>query len=407
MVWRTFRGERVCLMCPRVSVVIPVFKSEQVLARALGSLLAQDEKRWEAVVVDDGSPESSWRVTQAYAWIDPRIRTVRQAHGGVCAARNTGVGHARGEYLLFLDSDDWLEPRALAHLIWASDQNGWRVTYGNFRYATPDGAATEWSGGHDSRLPLFEALCGSNVLSVPASVMIRKSVLDEVGGFDTSLAHCGDWDLWGRAARQGQAIGHVPHCVAGYRMSPGSLSRNPRTLLRDAIVVLRRLHGNDPRVRPCGGADEGGADRELLAGRIAHFAVHAAGLAAAVANDAGADAVLDLVPRWTPLSARRAGDFLFYAICFANCCGPESLPTFWPAAQEGVRHLLASLERRTGQAEFADEVLGVIDLLSDNRISALGAPATENRRGSAPFPAPRTDTVAYETLRLLASRGAS
>src|SRR5689334_11270270 len=70
---RTCRGCVVRMMCPRVSVIIPVFRSEQVLARALGSLLAQDEKQWEAVVVDDGSPESSWRVTQAYAWIDPRI----------------------------------------------------------------------------------------------------------------------------------------------------------------------------------------------------------------------------------------------------------------------------------------------------------------------------------------------
>src|SRR5690348_6349479 len=104
------------MMCPRVSVVIPVFRSEQLLARALGSLLAQNEKQWEAVVVDDGSPESSWRVTQAYAWIDPRIRTIRQAHAGVCATRNAGIAHARGEYLLFLDSDDWLEPGALAHL---------------------------------------------------------------------------------------------------------------------------------------------------------------------------------------------------------------------------------------------------------------------------------------------------
>lgn len=394
------------MMCPRVSVIIPVFRSEQVLARALGSLLAQDEKQWEAVVVDDGSPESSWRVTQAYSWIDPRIRTIRQAHGGVCATRNAGIVHARGDYLLFLDSDDWLEPGALAHLLSACDQNGWRVAHGAFRYATPDGSETDWSGGHDARTPLFEALCSSNVLSVPACVMVRRSVLDEVGTFDTSLAHCGDWDLWGRVARDTRSIGQVARFVAGYRMSPGSLSRNPRTLMRDAIIVLRRLHGRDERVRSPGAAYACGADGELLAGRIAHFAVHAAGLAAAAGNDTGADAVLDLVQRWTPLSVERAGAFLFYAICFANCCGPESLPTFWPAAQQGVQHLLASVERRTGQAGLADEILAVIDQLSDNRISALPEPSTGERRGAGRLSIAVTDTMAYETLRVLASRSA-
>ena len=402
----TCRSCVVRMMCPRVSVIIPVFRSEQVLARALGSLLAQDEKDWEAVVVDDGSPEGSWRVTQAYAWIDPRVRTIRRAHGGVCAARNAGIEQARGKYLLFLDSDDWLEPGALAQLLSASEQNAWRVVHGAFRYATPDGSLTEWSGGHDARFSLFEALSSSNVLSVPACVMVRRDVLDDVGAFDTTLAHCGDWDLWGRLARDPRSIGHIPCCIAGYRMSPGSLSRNPRTLMRDAIIVLRRLHGRDPRVQMAGAAYEAGANGELLASRIAHFAVHAAGLAAAVGNDTGADAVLDLVHRWTPLSAERAGAFLFYAICFANCCGPESLPTFWPAAQRGVQHLLGCLERRSRHAGLTDEVLAVIDQLSDNRISALPEAIAAERRGTARHSTVGTDTMAYETLRLLASRSA-
>jgi hypothetical protein len=396
------------MMCPRVSVVIPVFRSEQVLARALGSLLAQDEKDWEAVVVDDGSPDASWRVTQAYAWIDPRIRTMRLPHAGVCAARNAGIAHARGEYLLFLDADDWLEHDALSRLSVACEQHGRNAVHGAFRYAMPDGSPTHWSGGHDAaQAPLFAALCSSNVLSVPACVMIRRSVLDRVGLFDTSLAHCGDWDLWGRVARDADAIGHVSQCVANYRMSHGSLSRNPRTLMRDAMVVLNRLHGTDERARWSNARHESGGEREQLAERIAHFAIHAAGLAAAEGNDSAADAVLDLVPRWTPISSERAGAFLFYSMCFAHCCGPESLPTFWPAAAEGVQHLLASIERRTRREGLADEIFAVITRLSDGRIVPLvesDAPSSPATSRSATV---MSDTMAYETLRLLATRGAN
>ena len=395
------------MMCPRVSVVIPVFRSEQVLARALGSLLAQDQRDWEALVVDDGSPESSWRVTQAYAWIDPRIRTMRQPHAGVCAARNAGIKPARGEYLLFLDADDWLEPHAISTLNAACAGQGRDAVHGTFRYTMPDGSPTEWSGGHDAgATPLFEALCSSNVLSVPACVMVRRSMLDDVGGFDTILAHCGDWDLWGRVARDAEAVGHVGDCIASYRMSQGSLSRNPRTLMRDAMTVLHRLHGRDDRVRRAHARFERGSDRERLAERITHFAVHAAGLAAATANDSAADAVLDLVPRWTPISPERAGAFLYYSMCFAHCCGPESVATFWPTAAEGVHRLVASLERRTRNVGLADDILAVITALSDGRISRLADRKPASHR-AADRPAPvMADTMAYETLRLLAGRGA-
>src|ERR1700677_1527065 len=108
-------------MQPLISVITPVYRSEEILARAVGSLLAQDFRDWEAVIVDDGSPDTSWRVVQAYSWIDPRIRTIRQGHSGACITRNHGIDEARGEYLLFLDADDWMESDALSALYGACD----------------------------------------------------------------------------------------------------------------------------------------------------------------------------------------------------------------------------------------------------------------------------------------------
>ena len=69
--------------------------------------------------------------------------------------------------------------------------------HGGFRYARPDGSLTQWAGAYDGTEPLFDALSASNVLSLPSCIMVRRSLLDEIGGgFDCSLVHCGDWDLW-------------------------------------------------------------------------------------------------------------------------------------------------------------------------------------------------------------------
>lgn len=95
------------------SVIIPVYNVEPYLRECLDSVLAQTCGDWEAVCVDDGSTDGSGDILADYASRDSRIHVVTQANSGLSAARNTGLDHARGDYILFLDSDDWLEPSAL------------------------------------------------------------------------------------------------------------------------------------------------------------------------------------------------------------------------------------------------------------------------------------------------------
>jgi len=393
---------------PLVSAVVPVFRSEDILAKAIGSLLAQDLRDWEAIIVDDGSPETSWRIIRAYAWIDPRIRVIRRVHEGVCGTRNAGIAEAQGEFLMFLDADDWLEPDALSRLMGCCEAGGCAAAHGRFRYTLADGSPTEWTGGHSTSAPLFDALSHSNVLSVPSSVLVRRSALCEIDGFDPGLAHCGDWDLWGRLARHPGAIGHVDQIVTQYRMRPGSLSRNPRTLLRDAITVLRRIHLPDPRVRRPGSRFAGGAGTEQLASSIAHFAVYAAGLAAAGGQAELVDAVLELIPRWTRLSAQSAGEFLFYSLCFAHCCGPERAAEFWPGVAGDVRRLLLTLEDHSRTPGLADAAAQVMDQCGGGPVSELPsvaeAPSVANAAILTRSPAGH-DTLSHDMLRVLAQRG--
>ena len=94
-------------------MVIPVYNVEPYLRECLDSVLNQTFADWEAVCVDDGSTDSSAAILADYAAKDDRIKTITQPNGGLSAARNTGMKATQGDYVLFLDSDDWLEPNAL------------------------------------------------------------------------------------------------------------------------------------------------------------------------------------------------------------------------------------------------------------------------------------------------------
>lgn len=109
---------------PLVSVVVPAFGVERWIDECLGTLVRQQHKRWEAVIVDDGSTDRSGEIADAWARRDHRISVVHQANAGLGAARNAGVVHARGDYLAFLDSDDLLQPAAFTTLVGSLEESG-------------------------------------------------------------------------------------------------------------------------------------------------------------------------------------------------------------------------------------------------------------------------------------------
>jgi glycosyltransferase involved in cell wall biosynthesis len=231
----------------KVSVVIPAYNAASTLAESLESVIAQTCPDWEAILVDDGSSDATFEIANAFAERDPRIRVVRQRNGGESAARNTGVDHARYDWLLFLDADDWIAPAHLerftselaAHPELDAAHCGWvRVAL--------DGTLVS----DDYRPPagdLFPILACRAAFPVHAC-MVRRSLVIAVGKLDTALQTCPDWDLWQRIARTGARFGALPEVLAYYRMTPNSSSLDARQLFRDGLTVLERGHAPDPRV---------------------------------------------------------------------------------------------------------------------------------------------------------------
>ena len=109
---------------PKISVIIPVYNVGKVLPRCLDSLIGQTFRDWEAICVDDGSRDSSPGILDAYARRDARFRVVHKRNAGVSEARNDAVALAEGEYMLFLDSDDFLHPQTMEICLYMAERDG-------------------------------------------------------------------------------------------------------------------------------------------------------------------------------------------------------------------------------------------------------------------------------------------
>ena len=119
-------------MNPSVSIIVPVYNAESTLPRCIESILHQTCGDFELLLVDDGSRDSSGAICDRYAAQDSRIRVFHKENGGVSAARNLALDHARGSYLQFLDSDDWVSPDATRLLLRAAEEHGADLVISDF-----------------------------------------------------------------------------------------------------------------------------------------------------------------------------------------------------------------------------------------------------------------------------------
>lgn len=170
-----------------VSVVMPAWNREVPIRDAIESVRRQSLRAWELIVVDDGSTDGTREIVSAYARLDSRIRLVEADHLGVCAARNRGIEEAQGEFLAFLDSDNTWRPDFLRNMYAGLTANGGTAAYAAIRMLNGRG---EFMGQNITATQLLvRNYVDLNVL------VVRTSVVRELGGFDDSLRRWVDYDL--------------------------------------------------------------------------------------------------------------------------------------------------------------------------------------------------------------------
>lgn len=161
-----------------VSVIVPVYGAEAVLPKCVESVLAQTLSDWELLLVDDGSPDQSGKLCDRYAEEDSRIRVLHKPNGGVSSARNLGMREARGTFLLFVDSDDWIAPDMCEKLLTAArsanaDSSGcahWNVWPGGEKQTEPGAMPPGVYGREEFRRGIVDRLLGRR-LGKPGEVL--------------------------------------------------------------------------------------------------------------------------------------------------------------------------------------------------------------------------------------------
>ena len=216
-----------------ITVVITCFQSGPWLREAVDSVLGQTGGPPGVVVVDDGSTDQE--TIEVLDALPSGVKVVRQENSGVCAARNRGLAEAETPYVLFLDGDDRLAPDALSAMrepLDADPELGY--AYGSMRFF---GA---WAG--ELRFPPYDPFKLLYRHIVGLSALVRRDVLDEVGGFDPGFAQFEDWELWLNALAHGWSGRQVDAVTIEYRRHSGSQWSDDRKSFRRVVRQLRSKH---------------------------------------------------------------------------------------------------------------------------------------------------------------------
>jgi glycosyltransferase involved in cell wall biosynthesis len=234
---------------PLVTVVIPCYNQGRFLGEAIESVLSQSYSDFEIIVVDDGSTDDTAQVASRYEEVHEEVRLIRQENRGLAGARNRGLAEARGEYVVFLDSDDRLLPNALevgVRELEARPQCA--LVAGRQTLIKEDGSPSSYEpqlAGSQRRLLPPRHIGGDIYLTILSrkyhifcgTVMYRRFVFDDVGQFDPELKASEDYDLYFRIARKYPVYCH-DKVIFEYRKHSTTMTRDHGRMLKATVEVL-------------------------------------------------------------------------------------------------------------------------------------------------------------------------
>jgi glycosyltransferase involved in cell wall biosynthesis len=231
-------------MEPLVSVIIPCYNQAAYLPEALNSVYAQTHPHWECIVVNDGSPDHTDAVVQAWLEKDKRFVYIKKENGGLSSARNAGLDAAKGTFIQFLDADDAIHPEKLALQVAALEQCGpLAVSVSDYYLSRADDLQQvfpDWylTPQFSTDNPLHDLIRDwENKLRIPAHSFLFKSALFAADfiRFDESLPNHEDWDCWVNLFRLNPEVVWVDRTLAVYRVRPDGMGAD-RTLMTTGFL---------------------------------------------------------------------------------------------------------------------------------------------------------------------------
>jgi glycosyltransferase involved in cell wall biosynthesis len=233
---------------PLVSVIVPSYNSAHLVRDAVDSVLAQTYPATELIVVDDGSRDETRQVLARYG---DRLQYVHQENRGLSGARNTGIAHARGELLAFLDADDKWHPDKLTRQVEALCANP-RAAFAHVEVLYWD-SETGLVEPRDKGRNEFAGNCYRRLFAgnriIVSTALVRRDCLEKVGTFDEAIRRPStqDYDLWLRLARHHEVV-YVPEPLTYYRVHATNASKNAVMMLEDELYVVEKALREDPSI---------------------------------------------------------------------------------------------------------------------------------------------------------------
>ena len=231
---------------PLVSVVVPAFNAAATLSSTLSSIANQTYRSLDIIVVDDGSTDGTAAIARHFCLSEPRMRVITQPNGGVAAARNAGIRASKGEFVAFIDADDLWHPMKIEFQIKAllAEDPDVALVYSPFRVIDTDGNVIASSRRHGASGWVLNRHLYENIVGNGSSVLVRKSVLQELGGFDPWLREqgaegCEDLLLQLRIASR-YKFREVPAYLTGYRKHRGNMSSDRDRMSCSGMLAITR-----------------------------------------------------------------------------------------------------------------------------------------------------------------------
>lgn len=232
---------------PLVSVIITTYNSARFLPKCVESVLAQSYKNLEIIIIDDGSIDQTCDLVKKFG---DAVQYHYQENKGVSAARNAGLKHANGEFIQFVDADDYIHPEKIEKQLKAFTENDISIVYSDYTLVDTSGneltEATQRlkAGLFDDKAPMVDRLMKECFLLIH-SQLTRRRVFDEEGGFDETEGISEDWDVWLRFAVRGLKFKYLPGVFAYYVKHENSLTQDHQVLHQHRLVLLKKFKADN------------------------------------------------------------------------------------------------------------------------------------------------------------------
>ncbi|MGC4072107.1 MAG: glycosyltransferase [Nibricoccus sp.] len=229
---------------PTVSICIPAYKAGAFIGETLASLRAQTFPDWEVIIVEDGSHDNTEEIVHDFAEAvsQPVAFQRHTVNQGLPATRNTAISAARGEWIALIDSDDIWTPRHLELAVTRAQEGGAELIHtGVIMFDSDTGKDLELrvpTAATTAALPL--SLFKGDYIIQPSSTLIRRDMLNKVGGFDPKCRYVEDRELWLRLVRAGARIGYVDALTCRYRQHANAMTKNAPAMAVGVAEVFER-----------------------------------------------------------------------------------------------------------------------------------------------------------------------